>query len=167
MKIIKRNESKSNFTYFNFRNLFSICYVSRLFSNAISFEMTLIICAAYVKSKNVSNWQIEITYAFRVRWITYWFFEINFFLIMFFALMNEKFWFLIDEMFFTYDAYLMMIVSFFWSLIFMSLNLIEFVMLKHSRFLIMMLIVLIVSFFLMTKSVGTIQYSFSWRVTYV
>ena len=155
MKITKRNESKSNFTYFNFRDLFSICHVSRLFSNAISFKMTLIICAAYAKSKNVSNWQIEITYAFRVRWITYWFFEINFFLLMLFALMNEEFWFLIDEMFFTYDACLMMIVSFFWSSIFMSLNLIEFVMLKHSRFLIMMLIVLIASFFLMTKSLLT------------
>ena len=55
MKITKRSESKSNFTYFNLRELFSICHVSRVFNNAISSEMTLIACAAYARSKNVSN----------------------------------------------------------------------------------------------------------------
>ena len=53
MKIINRNEFKSNFTYFKFCILFLICDFSRLFNNVILFKMMMIDCAAYDKSNDV------------------------------------------------------------------------------------------------------------------
>ena len=70
----------------------------------------------------------------------------SFFLITVLKLIINDLWFLINEMFFTCDTCFILIVLFASKLIFMSLNLIEFVTIKHSRYLIMMLLVLIISF---------------------
>ena len=56
MKIINHNELMSNFTYLKFCVLFPICHFSRLFNDVILFEIIMIVCAAYTKTNDVSNW---------------------------------------------------------------------------------------------------------------
>jgi hypothetical protein len=77
VKNINWNFVGSSETYLNFLIWLSIYHCSHLFRIAIFSDKISIDWAASDKSKDVSNWQIDITYALRARCVTYCFFEIN------------------------------------------------------------------------------------------
>ena len=90
MKITICSESRSNWTYFSFFVLLSICHCNRLFKASISSDEKFVDCAAYNKSNDAFDWQMQATYALLTRWARYCCFEISFSLTIPFKLINDE-----------------------------------------------------------------------------
>ncbi len=103
------------------RKWLSICHCKRLFRIVIFSDEISIDWAVNDKSNDVSNWQIEATYASRARCATYCFFEINANLILFLKLIIAMSTFLINWKWSNWEICLKE-MSFSWRSMIVSLN---------------------------------------------
>jgi hypothetical protein len=136
MKTINFNDFWFSWTYLKLLLLLFNYHLKRLFKAMISSLKNSIDWVAWDKSNVASSWHINVRYASRVIWATYWFLNDKCVLIISLILMKIAFWFWIRKIFSTERIFcLRMILSFDYRSMIMSLNLIKCSNVKWSLFL--------------------------------